>query len=208
VVKAGKVVFVLVLCSVALGSRGAIAQTIQGGFRIAVLGTASPANPSVTIRVSGWWEPHPSYLWYNTGSFDFESDPGGVFSDPVILPVYTRQIPSPFSRPGVLQGNLVTDVYLSQAFDLHTGLVAVRDNPLPLWEVTWTTQDFAPRLVHIGTTGREGATFATSGPPPIPALEYVPGSAFIRVVPAPAVTVPLSGLVYIALRRRRARNSA
>jgi hypothetical protein len=189
-----------VLFTAALGLPSAYGQTIQGGFRIDVLGTVSPSSPSVTIHVSASWQPHPAYLWFDNGRFDFASDTSGAFSDPEVLPVYTRRIVPQGSRPGVVSGNLVEGVLLDQTFQPHLSLIPLSDNPLPLWEVTWTTQDFTPRFVPIGTAGIQWMTVLHSGGP---FLQYNPSSVLIRVVPAPTIIGPvLAGMAFGARRRR------
>ena len=178
-----------------------LGQSLSGGYLVEIQGTASPSSPTVTIRVSASWDPHPSYLWFAQGWFDFHSDSSGTFSEPTDLPIYTRRVQSPWSLPGVASGNEVTGVLIDQRLDTHSGWFPLRDNPLPIWEVRWTTQNFTPRWVPVCTTGREGIwVLSGTSPPP---MQYVPASAIIRVVPAPATIAFMLGGVMFAARRRQ-----
>ena len=177
-----------------------LAQSFPSTYLVEVLGSVSPTSPSVTVRISASWEPHPNYLWFDNGRFDFESGESGVFTDSRLLPVYTRGILAPGARPGVISDNRVVDVFVHQFFMPHVSLFPLPDNPLAVWEVTWTTQDFTPRWVPIRTAGVQWLTLFGDSPP---YPKYQPSSAFIRVVPAPAtIAFMLGGLMFAARRRR------
>jgi hypothetical protein len=192
---------------VALGCLGVApfswAQTPQGGWLIDVVGgPVSPANPVVTVRLLAWFD--PSFEAFAGGDLDLLGDPTGAFRDPALLPVQVPPAPQPSgTSPGTPSGGNVNGIITAQLFVL--GIIQPKfDNPLALWEASWTTEDFTPRSIILDTSGTTAFYLFDSrgrGTQLYPHA-FAHGSGQITVVPAPA-TAAAALIAVLAFRRRR-----
>ncbi len=104
---------------------------------------------------------------------------------------------------GTLQGNGdITTIESFQLPPLFNGDF-IADNPIELYHITWTPNDYSARTVEVGDANHLNNDVYTDDFGTSVSYEGVAGSASFRVVPAPAsmALLGLGGLV--ATRRRR-----
>ncbi len=130
--------------------------------------------------------------------FFASSDPG-TFSDPL------HELWAPGHHDdGVVSpdGDSVTGINTRQ-HDFADVLYADTSNPILLWQVTWSTADFAPRKVTLDTVTAEYLLYTdTIGNFSDFADTIVEGHGAITVVPSPATVLPLLAIVAAGHRRR------
>lgn len=174
----------------------ALSQTLSGGWEISVSNVVSPTNPSATIEVRAFFDPVPGVAdLFAAGDFDLVAAEG-QFSLPHL------HLTGPNQSVGTLIGPAVMDAAVHQ---LHfpPSILGKTSNPILVWSATWTTGDFAPRLVPVTTLDTNlFAVYAlqTGTSSSVPLANITHGQAVIQVIPAPASVVLLLPLMG---RRRR-----
>ncbi|MCA9278786.1 MAG: hypothetical protein H6815_11400 [Phycisphaeraceae bacterium] len=176
------------------------------GFTIEVIGgDVSAHNPEITVRIMAYFP--SNFFAFGGADFDLvSSDPNGVFSN--------IELPAPMGPPGICStfypGTMVNGGLIDAgAIQFNAvGCTANPMNPIPIWQATWSTTDFAPRDIVLTTANTE--TFGVyedignaGGPNLVPLGLFQHGSAVIHVVPAPGACVLALGSVVCATRRRR-----
>jgi hypothetical protein len=179
------------------------AQTPQGGWTIQVIGgPVTPSNPAVTVRVLASFD--PSFHAFAGGDLDMMGVPTGAFRGPVLLPVHVPPSPQPAgTTPGTPSGGDVIGIVTGQIF---LGIFQPSlDNPIALWEATWITDNFTPRSVALETAGTTlFFVYDRIGQPiQLHPHAFAPGSAEIKVVPAPAAAALLLAAALIGCQRPR-----
>jgi hypothetical protein len=114
-------------------------------FFFTVSNEVSPENPSTTVTLRASFAPQ----WYAFGLSKPEiwSGGSGDFSNPEVL---IQQKFYCYAGNVAPDGDSVTGTYLQQ-YQMLLGQFADTHNPLELWSVTWTTDDFSRRDVPIWT---------------------------------------------------------
>jgi hypothetical protein len=184
---------VLAVCTVPAAAQ------VSAGWLIEADGVASPQDPTVTIRVSAWFDFTPGEAEMFAGArFDLAAE------EPIFAVQSWR---GPFGVAPFLQYSpvLLRDVQMGQ---LNAPPVIRGDpsNPIVIFEVDWTATDFAPRRVGFETeTGVFAVYRRISGSETnhLDPSAIIEGRGFVQVVPAPGLLVMAGAFVAAASRRRR-----
>ncbi|MCA9277968.1 MAG: hypothetical protein H6815_04180 [Phycisphaeraceae bacterium] len=196
-------------CAVALlASQSAFADLQSpemGGFTVEVIGgDVSAHNPEVTVRISAYFP--TNYFAFGWSQYGLSSsDPDGVLSN--------IELPSPMGPPGICSsfwpGTLANGGFTgASTFQINIGCTANPMNAIPIWQATWSTNDFTSRDVVLSTTDTPWFivydNVGTIGGPDLVTLGlFQHGSAVIHVVPAPGASLcAIGGFVLVSRRRR------
>jgi hypothetical protein len=177
---------------------GASAHAQLNTFDIRVSNTITPDQPSATVEV--WAVFDPQYYAFAHAAFDRSAtaDPGG-FSNP------ERMLDAPESSDGVVDptGDRVVGIVVRQLhFPGH--LLADSSNPILAWRVTWSTSDFTPRSIDLGTaTSVFDLYINKAGVLDHYIDQFTEGSGVIHVVPTPSAAAALLAFATVLSRRRR-----
>jgi hypothetical protein len=188
----------------AVAGLAAAASAQSGGYVVQVEyeagsgGVVSPTHPTATVRILGEFANAHAFAG---GDGDLVAGDGS-WSGLTLLDVGDPLgPPPPGTSAGTAVGSTVELFVFGQIFFppvINPSLA----NPIPLWEGTWTTNDFTARGVSVETANvaRFSLYDATGKSIPITATM---GGDRINVVPTPSslALLGLGGLV--ALRRRR-----
>lgn len=185
----------------------AAAQPNPGWTIEVVGGPVSPSNSSVKIRVSTYFQPVSAGSAFGEGAFDLLStDPNGKFHSLDVGGGVAGSCTqgSLLGEPTSLGG--VAGVGIHQLNIL--GCLANTQNPIEVWTATWTTNDFTPRVVSLGTANTWIYGIYSNLAQSFPDIHYKPeeivhGSALIQVIPAPGALALLLTGTALATRRRR-----
>ncbi len=154
----------------------------------------TPANPTVTIRLSAGFP--PQYLAFAAGRFDLHATEPGWSNGAVLL--------APPSNPGVISGPSITGITGGQ---VHFPPIVIADptNPLPLYELQWTATEFSRRTIEFDTLTSQYVVYTINQFPTSKDLvrELTEGHGQVRVVPAPAGAAILGLAAIVGMRRRR-----
>jgi ABC-type amino acid transport substrate-binding protein len=164
-------------------------------------GAVSPAFPAATVRLLARFDPW--WFAFAGGDGDVIAQEGS-WSDLRLLDVQDPPVPPwPGSSPGLVIGSRV-NLYIVGQVLVGPGFMPSRANPMPLWEGTWSTEDFSPRSIGV-VTGNHGpfALYNASGKNQVVTPTH--GSAVIQVVPAPGALAALIAALPVAAGRRRGR---
>jgi hypothetical protein len=168
-------------------------------------GVVSPEHPEATVRLLAWFQGshnmHP--IAFLGGDGDVLADEG-MWTDARLLDVHVPPTPPPSgTSAGTIVGDRV-ELFILGQIHYPPAIQANRDNPIALWEGTWTTGDFTPRDVGIRTANTDRYNWYYTGPTPWFPAEH--GSASVAVVPTPgaAAALALAG----AMSGRRGRRGA
>lgn len=175
---------------------GALASAqVRAGWALETSGVVSPGNPTVTIRVSAWFDRVPEAAeLFSSGRFDLTAAEGRFSQARLYL----------LGSPGFVQGGAIHSIVVFQSH-IPPQFPGNPSNPILAFSADWTTSDFAPRRVPLGTDTVAMWVFQSLSHPgfsPIPLHDVVEGSGFIRVVPAPG-WLGWAPVAYLAIRRRR-----
>lgn len=181
----------LVTCVVCFESRA----QVRGGWTIEMSGVVSPVTPVVNIRVSAWFDHVPNVAeLFAGGRFNLNA------AESRFLPGSTRL--HVLGSPGFVQDRLIHSIVVAQAH-IPPQFPGNSSNPILVFSADWTTSDFTPRRVPLGTTTLAMSVFQSlSHTNSSPLHDIVEGSGFIRVVPAPGCWAALISVGWIAFRRR------
>jgi hypothetical protein len=187
------------VCGLVIALAGsALGQTNR--FELVVSNTISPDQPSATIQLWTTWDPTQYAFAY--GGFDLVAshDPGGFTA-------FGRALKGPGTRDGDLapDGDSVTGVVSGQLqFDGGGGIFADTANPILVFTATWSTTEFTPRIVDLGTvTKRYELYLDFEGTRESFLDDFAEGAGSIQVVPAPASAALLLVAPLACLRRAR-----
>lgn len=151
----------------------------------------SPSQPSTRLRFLAAFAPHDTA--FGAARWDIHATEPG-WSDPMVLlnpPFNQGTISAPFdSRRRVRE--------------VHFPPIVIADptNPLPVYEVTWSTSDFRPREVDIRTQSNRYDVYMPSAPygrSAIPGL--IEGRITLTIIPAPHAGLILTGGLLYGCRR-------
>jgi hypothetical protein len=166
-------------------------------YKFVISNAVSPNQPIAVIQVWAAFDPL-QYAFHQAGFDVAAADDPGAFSDP------ERQLDWPGNDGEVTpDGDAITGVFVSQ---LHAPgeFFADMSNPLLIWQAAWTTSDFAPRSIQLGTATTEYSLYVDQfGTGQDFTDTVVEGAGLIQVVPAPASAAVL--LAAPVLWRRKAR---
>jgi hypothetical protein len=173
-------------------------------FFFEVSDIVSPKQPYTNITLWAAFEPDN---WFAFGETRTEVrsafDPGG-FSDPIAL-----LDPWRLSEPGDVSpdGDRVSGIYAMQIY-VPFSIYPDSGTPIPIWSVTWSTDDFTPRQVDLGTQSEtfklyteEGDLIDQFG------IDFAEGAGVITVLPGPG-SLAVLGCAGAWSARRRRRHSA
>ena len=185
----------------------ALAQSNPGWTIEVVGGPVSPSSPSVQVRVSAYFPQASAGSAFGEGAFDLLStDPSGKFHSLSVGGGVAGSCTqgSLLGQPTSLGG--VVGVGIHQINIL--GCVASTTNPIEVWTATWTTSDFSPRVVGVGTANTWIYGVYSNLAQSFPDVHYkpeeiIPGSAVIQVIPAPGALALLFTSTALTRRRRR-----
>lgn len=188
-----------IVIAATLAAAGLARSQTPAGFRIDLDfggGLFSPSNPTVTVKVSGYFSPS-DYALAGARLDILCSDVGGTWSSPRILPPLTTG-----SNPGVITGTNVLGAVGGQ-LNLPVLIPADPRNPVGLWEAEWTCHDFFVRAIDFSTwTHRFDVYPDRNSPSSTGRLNgFMEGFARI-VIPAPGTTGVLVTGCLLATRRR------
>lgn len=168
----------------------------QAGWRIDPPNpTVDPNNPSVVLSISAFFSA-PDYA-FGAALFGVHASEAGFEAGSNIV-----KLPPP-ANPGVNDGQNVTGITAGQVH-FPPVVFASPDNPIKVFNVKWSTNDFTARDVQITTrTTRFDVYIDRNSPASQPRIQgLLEGSATIKVIPAPSA-LALLGLGALAAGRRR-----
>jgi len=172
-------------------------------FLFEVSNTVSPEQPVTTITLWAAFDPDPKWFAFGEARIEVfsEFDRGG-FSAPVVL-----LNPLGLSEPGEVSpdGDRVDGIYAMQIY-IPFSVDPLSGTPIPLWSITWTTNDFTSRQVDLGTQSESFKVYTTQGDLiELFGIDFTEGAGVITVVPGPGPAALLAGVgTWTAHRRRRA----
>jgi hypothetical protein len=168
-------------------------------FHFEISNVISPEQPNATVTL--WAAFDPKWLAFHEARTEVSTGlDRGWFSDPLAL----LDDPEGASKPGevVQDGDRVSGIYITQLYIPFSHLPAT-DNPIPVWSATWTTDDFTPRQVDLGTQSESFEVYEDAGAHhDMFGVDFAEGSGMISVVPGPGTGVVLGVGVLWARRRR------
>lgn len=170
----------------------AVGQTGSDRWIIEVSNTIiSPSQPSTRLRFLAAFDPRDKA--FGSARWDVHATESG-WSDPMML------LNPPFNL-GTISGPSILGVVCGQVH-FPPKVFANPTNPLPVYEVTWSTSDFRPRDVDIRTQTDHYFLYTFHGSrSAIPGL--VEGRVTLTIIPAPSAWVILVA-AFAGMRRRRA----
>lgn len=171
---------------------------VHAGWIIETSGIISPANPVVAIRVSGWFDyvPNTAEL-FQGGRFDLLSMEEGFVAGSNRLHL--------LGSPGFLQPDAVRVIVVGQGHE-PPHFQGNPSNPILVFSVDWTTDEFTPRRVPLNTMTAAMSVFHSLTRPggmQIPLQNVMEGTSFIRVVPGPGFGAVAAVCCIVVWRRRR-----
>lgn len=186
--------------AIGLGSHAA-AQTIQGGFEFRVSNIVSPSQPTATVEVWAWFDnvPGVSEVFGGTNFDVVASD--GDWSSNFFFPLGQTE-PPPFVGGSSINGVVAGQLHLPQL-----GIFGDLSNPIWIFAAEWSTTDFTPRSVSLGTANTRNFVVAAWQTGALFQVwpNVIPGSGSITIVPASSLLVfPASAFAMAQRRRRRA----
>lgn len=191
---------VLALCVGAI-SPASHAQTNY--FDISVSNIVSPAQPSANIEVWTAWDPAMYAFAYAGFDLIASTDPGG-FSNP------KHELKGPNTYRGDVSpdGDSVVGIVSGQLqFDGGGGIFADTSNPILVFSVSWSTEDFTPRMVGLTSATTKYTLYLNfEGYSESFLDEFIEGNGVIQVVPSPGAGVALLGLPALLAHRLRRRS--
>jgi hypothetical protein len=145
-----------------------------GGWLIEVSNIVSPSHPTAVVRVSAWFDYVPGVSEaYAGGRFDLTASEGGFANYRCLL--------SCGFPPPQLESNQIRFVRPNQTVSPWNPA-----NPIPVFEVEWTSYDPAPRVVALATSTAGFFTHVDLTSPAFyifPPEALVEGEAIIEVRP-------------------------
>ncbi len=163
-----------------------------GGWLIEVIGEpVSPSNPSTTVRVSAHFPQH-LFGFYGANFRLVGSDTIATFTDIVLPAPLGPRPPGGYGCFGLfVEGGIPGGVERVRFFQEGiVGCIPHKANPLAVFEATWTTSDFRPRVVELET--QNTPVFAVwvdhngNSIDLVSRNQFRHGSAVIQVIPAPS----------------------
>ena len=184
------------LIAVAGIAAAASAQTITYSWTVS--DTELSPGESAVLTLWATMDPMPA-VGFAGSIYDIM---GGANWDTGTISGATNLVDSLATGPGTFEAN--NDITGIEAFQLPPFFNPSYDasNPIALYELTWTPNDYTARTVDVGDANHQNNdvyvdTFGTSV-----SYDGVTGSARFNVVPAPA-SMALLGLGGLVARRRR-----
>ncbi len=190
----------LLACTVCLATAvGASAQVVPRvtGFQMRVSSSEiTPANPAVTVRITAVF-PRADHAFASSALSMIATEPG--WSNP-------RGLFLPPQKPGVVEGPRIRDIVIGQ-IHFPPILIGNSSNPIDVWEATWSTNEFRPRIVRFETlTTRFDTYFDEVSPATTSRLAgLIEGGSAVRIIPAPATWLAMACLCFAGRRRRATR---
>ena len=142
-------------------------------LRLRTIGVVSPQTPSVQLTLRAVFD--PSDFAFAGARLDIVTSEGR-FVDPS-CPL--------FCAGGAIAGSQVRDLLVGQIHEPAAGVIADSANPIEIYSVRWTTDDFEARVIPVVTDTRTFNVFPSATSPAIESRlsDLREGVGLIRVIP-------------------------